>query len=206
MRADAEALAGSRSGRYQATPLVDPVAVPLVRLVRRDEELHLHLLELERAEDEVARRDLVAERLADLRDPERRLAARELGDVLEVDEDPLRRLGAEVDALPRLLDGPDARLEHEVELARLGEVAVGGLARALAGLSAALLVVEVVGAEALLAGPAVDERVGEASDVARGLPDLGCRMIAESSATMSSRSCTIASSQRALTFSLRSTP
>ena len=34
----------------------------------RDEVLDLHLLELARAEDEVARRDLVAERLADLRD------------------------------------------------------------------------------------------------------------------------------------------
>ena len=46
------------------------------------------------------------------------------------------------------------------------------LARALAGLAAALLVCEVVGAEALLAGAAVDERVGEAGDVARRLPDL----------------------------------
>jgi hypothetical protein len=70
-------------------PLVDPVAVPLVRLGRRHEELHLHLLELEGAEDEVPGRDLVAERLADLRDPERRLPPRDRGDVLEVDEDSL---------------------------------------------------------------------------------------------------------------------
>ena len=48
------------------------------RLGRRHEELHLHLLELARAEDEVARRDLVAKRLADLGDAERRLLAREL--------------------------------------------------------------------------------------------------------------------------------
>jgi hypothetical protein len=45
------------------------------RPARLDEELHLHLLELAGAEDEVARRDLVAERLADLRDAERRLLA-----------------------------------------------------------------------------------------------------------------------------------
>src|SRR5437899_2569070 len=78
-------------------PFVDPVAVPLLRLGRRDEELHLHLLELAQPEEEVAGRDLVAEGLAaDLRDAERRLAARELRDVLEVDEDPLRGLGAEV--------------------------------------------------------------------------------------------------------------
>ena len=43
-----------------------------------DEELHLHLLELARAEDEVPGRDLVAERLADLRDAERDLLPRRL--------------------------------------------------------------------------------------------------------------------------------
>ena len=37
---------------------------------------------------------------------------------------------------------------------------------------AALRVLELVGAEALLADAAVDERVGEAADVARRLPDL----------------------------------
>src|SRR5579872_7261611 len=42
---------------------LDPVAVPLVGLRRRHEELHLHLLELAHAEEEVARGDLVAETL-----------------------------------------------------------------------------------------------------------------------------------------------
>src|SRR4029078_970344 len=125
-----------------------------------------------RPEDEVARRDLVAERLADLRDPERGLASGELRDVLEVDEDPLGGLGPEEHALARLLDRPDTGLEHQIELARLGEVAVRGLAGALAGSAPALFVSEVVGAEALLAGAAVDERIGEPRDVARGLPDL----------------------------------
>ena len=67
----------------------------------------------------------------------------------------------------------DLRLEHEVELARLGEVAVRRLARPLARLPAALRVLELVGAEPELAGAAVDERVGEAGDVAGGLPDGG---------------------------------
>ena len=71
------------------------------RLGGRHEELDLHLLELARAEDEVAGRDLVAERLADLRDAERRLLARELQHVLEVDEDALRGLGAQEDRAPR---------------------------------------------------------------------------------------------------------
>ena len=156
---------------YQPTPLVDPVAVPLVRVGRRHEELHLHLLELERAEDEVPGGDLVAERLADLRDPERRLAPRELRDVLEVDEDPLGGLRPEEHTLTGLLDRADAGLEHEVELARLGEVAV----RRLAGLLARRFrphcsLRGVVGAEALLAGTAVDERVGEAARRARRPP------------------------------------
>ncbi len=108
-----------------------PVLEPLVGLVRRDEELHLHLLELAGAEDEVAGGDLVAEALADLGDPERRALAGELEDVLEVDEDPLGRLGAEVDGGALLLDRADRRLEHQVEVARLGEVAVAALAGAL---------------------------------------------------------------------------
>ena len=115
-------------------------------------------------------RDLVAERLADLRDPERRLASRDLGDVLEVDEDPLRRLGAQVGVEARLLDRPDPRLEHEVELPRLGEVARVRLSRMLARALSAFRLVELVGTVAALAEAAVDERVGEPGDVPRGLP------------------------------------
>ena len=61
---------------YQSERSCDPVLVPLLVGAGLDEELHLHLLELAGAEDEVARRDLVAERLADLADAERRLLAR----------------------------------------------------------------------------------------------------------------------------------
>ena len=149
--ADAEVALADAEPRVPAHALLHPVAEPLVSLAGRDEELHLHLLELERAEDEVAGRDLVAERLPDLGDAEGGLATGELGDVLEVDEDPLRRLRAEVGVHPRLLERPDPRLEHEVEVARLGEVALVVLARVLARLRAALHLVEVVGAEAELA-------------------------------------------------------
>ena len=48
-----------------------------------------------------------------------------------------------------------------------------GLAGLLGRLLAARALVEVVGAEAQLAGLAVDQRVGETGDVAGGLPDLG---------------------------------
>jgi hypothetical protein len=66
---------------------------PLVVGCRLHEELQLHLLELARPEDEVPGRDLVAERLADLRDPERHLLARRLLDVEEVHVRALRGLG-----------------------------------------------------------------------------------------------------------------
>src|SRR6202020_501051 len=76
-------------------PVVDPVLEPLLVGARLDEELHLHLLELAGAEDEVARRDLVAERLADLADAERDLLAAGRLHVLVVDEDALGGLRAE---------------------------------------------------------------------------------------------------------------
>ena len=56
---------------------VDPVLVPFLIGAGRDEELHLHLLELTGAEDEVARGDLVTEGLTHVGDAERRLLERE---------------------------------------------------------------------------------------------------------------------------------
>src|SRR4029079_3008080 len=97
VRAQAQTLAVDAEPDVPLEALLAPVLVPLLRLVGRHEELHLHLLELERAEDEVAGGDLVTERLADLRDAERRLATRELEHVLEVEEDALGRLRTQVD-------------------------------------------------------------------------------------------------------------
>ena len=163
--------ARSPSSTYQSKRALLPRRrTTRARVVGRDEELHLHLLELARAEDEVARRDLVAKRLADLRDAERRLLARELQDVLEVDEDALRGLGAQVDGRARVLHGAHRRLEHEVEVARLGEVAVRSLAGVLGRLLGAGELADVVGAEALAALAAVDHRVGEAGEVPARLP------------------------------------
>ncbi len=143
---------------------------PARRLIWRHEELHLHLLELPGAKDEVPRRDLVAEALTDLGDPERWLLAGELQVVLEVQEDALGRLGAEVDGGALVLDRPHGRLEHEVELPRLGQVALGCLARVLGGLAPAPRVLQSVGAKAQFAGAAVDQRIGEPGQVTAGLP------------------------------------
>src|SRR5512132_465399 len=159
---------------------VDPALVPVLVLARLDEELQLHLLELAGPEDEVPRGDLVAERLADLGDPERDLLAADLLDDGEVDEDPLGRLRPQPDDGRGVLDRPHEGLEHQVEVARVGEgpaAAVGALQLALGG-GAAVLGLErldqVVLAEALVAVGALDQRVGERLEVPGGLPDPRC--------------------------------
>ena len=61
-----------------------------------DEILHLHLLKLAGAEDEVTRGDFVAERFTDLGDTEGQFHAAGIDDILEVDEHALGGFGAEI--------------------------------------------------------------------------------------------------------------
>ena len=130
-------------------------------LGRRHEVLHLHLLELAGAEDEVLGGDLVAERLAHLGDAEGRLLAGGLDHVGEVDEHALGRLRPQVGHRPLVLQRAGVGLEHQVEGPGLGEL--GGPA---VGADA----VDLVLAPALVAVPAVDQGIGEVGQVARGLP------------------------------------
>ena len=152
-------------------PPLAPALEPLRVGARLHEELHLHLLELAGPEDEVARRDLVAERLADLGDAERDPLPGALQHVEVVDVDPLRGLRPEIDHRRLLLDRPHEGLEHQVEHPRLGQrpsaAADGALRVRLPGRA---LDPGVVGAEAVLAMPAVDQRIGEARHVTRRLP------------------------------------
>ena len=150
------------------------------------EKFEFHLLKFAGAEREIARRDLVAEALADLADAERDLAARAARDVFEVDKDALRRLGPEVDLVLRLLGHALVGLEHHVKLADrrelrlsapwtgdavlgdvVGELVVG---ERLDGQLDAVLGVpvldELVRAVTHLAVFTVDERVVEVDDVA----------------------------------------
>ena len=166
---------------YQAEALVDPALVPFLVGAGLDEELHLHLLELPGPEDEVARGDLVAERLADLADAERDLLPRRLQHVLEVDEDALRGLRAQVGQAGFVLDRAQVGAEQAVEHARLGErapvaaVRAGELVEAADRRVAVLLLVgldQVVGPVPLVAERALGERVDELGDVAAGLPHL----------------------------------
>src|ERR1039458_6706655 len=86
--------------------LPKPVLEPLRSFAFGYKKLHLHLLKLARSENKISRCDLVPERLANLGDPERGFLTRELEDVLEIDEDPLRRLRAQVSSRAGLLHRP----------------------------------------------------------------------------------------------------
>src|SRR5664279_2314997 len=150
--------------------LLQPVVEPPLIGTRLDEELHLHLLEFPGAEDEVARRDLVAEALAGLRYAERRLLARRRHHVEEVDEDALCGLRAQVVQSRLVLDRAEVRLEHAGELLGLGPRATRAAVRAGDAVESALgrtalacleVLLEVIRAEAMVAVRAFDEGVGE---------------------------------------------
>src|SRR5437867_1931665 len=95
--------------------LLLPVIEPLHVGARLDEELHLHLLELACAEDEVSRRYLVTKRLSNLRDAEWHFLPRRLLNVEEVDVNALRGLGTKIDNGRRVFDRSHEGLEHEIE-------------------------------------------------------------------------------------------
>ena len=155
-------------------PFRAPGLEPFVLGAGFHEKLHLHLFELASPKDEVAGRDLVAERLADLRNSKGDLLARGLLHVQVIDIDPLRRLGPQVDNGGLILDRPHERLEHQIELPRRGErafaAAHGALGVRLAGCA---LDLGIVGPKAVLALLAIHERIGEPGQMPRCLPDLG---------------------------------
>ena len=83
-----------------------------------------HLLKLADAEDEVSGRDFVAEGFSNLRHAKGNLAAGGALDVLEVDKDALRRLGPQEELALAVLGHALEGLEHQVELADVGKVAL----------------------------------------------------------------------------------
>src|SRR5207249_3297662 len=112
-------------------------------------------------------------------DPEGELPPRRLLDVLEVHEDGLRRLWPEPRDGRGVLDRTDERLEHEVELTRVGKLALAAVRAGHAGevelLRAPrgrelLTLGQVVEPETLAAVPALDQRVGEILHVSRRFP------------------------------------
>src|SRR5262245_36455772 len=93
----------------------NPPLVPLFVGARHYEILNFHLFELAHPEDEVLRSNLVAICLSDLRNTERKFSIRRIEDVLEIDEDTLGGLWTQIRDIVLVLDGPDRRLEHQIE-------------------------------------------------------------------------------------------
>ena len=124
-------------------------------------------------------------------DAERHLPAGGIHDVLEVDEDALRRLRAQPDLVGGILHRAHEGAEHQVETARLGELAAALRAAKLYPLpqpNSSLSLWErvrvrasprfqrlqqVVLPETLVALAALHQRVAEIFDVAAGFPGAG---------------------------------
>src|SRR5690242_13749950 len=106
----------------QLNPFINELEVFGVGL---DEILHLHLLKLARAQNEIARRDLVPERFTDLRNSKRQLAPHRSLHAEKVDKDSLRSFRAQIRERGWIVlfrVRAEKRAKHHVEIARLGEV------------------------------------------------------------------------------------
>ena len=87
--------------------------------------LDLHLLELARSKDEIARRHFVAKRLPDLRDPEGQFPARRIKHILEVREYSLGGFGPKVCQCGRIivrLGSTNRRAKHQVKILGIGQI------------------------------------------------------------------------------------
>ncbi len=154
-----------------------------------DEIFDLHLLEFDDAEDEIARRDLVAERFSDLGDAEGDFDPHRVDDVFIIEEDRLSGLRAKVGDIPIGAGFAHVGMEHQVEVPRFSKVLsaafgafhfllldqVGHLReRQPVGVLMQGLLDQVVAAEPSFAILAVDEGVVEPFQMSGGRP--GFRM------------------------------
>ena len=193
MLAEAYMLFLHAEGKQELMAVILPVFIPFHLGAGFTEEFQLHLLELAGTEGKVAGGYLVAEGLAHLSYAEGQLPAGSALYVLKVYKDALRGLGAEVDLAGSVLIYALEGLEHHVELANAGKVALSAL-RALYALLCNILghflvgpavrvdvgkamlvgivLYELVSPEPGLAGFTVHEGIVEADDVTGGHPGL----------------------------------
>ena len=154
--------------------------MPFLIGARSHEEFHFHLLELAGAEDEVARSDLVTEGLAHVGDAERRLGTRRSHHVLEVHENALCGFRTQVVQRVLVFDRSEVGAQHHVEVARFGPVATGAAIRAhnvfqavfrqLVAMLFGIGFLKLVGAVALVAVEAFDQRIVEHGHVTGSHP------------------------------------
>src|SRR5439155_25865703 len=96
MIAQAQAIFGNAQRMPPLHALRLPEFIPFLRFIRMAEPLHLHLLKLARAENEIPRRDFIAKAFSNLRHTEWDFHARGVDDVLEVQEDSLSSFRAQI--------------------------------------------------------------------------------------------------------------
>ena len=121
MLAQLQVAAGQANGLPPCKALVAPPGVPLRGLVWLNEELQFHLLKLATAECEIARGDFIAKRFSNLRNSKRHANARAVDHIVKVGENALRSFWAQVRGVGRIFNRAHIGLEHQVELARLGQ-------------------------------------------------------------------------------------
>ena len=100
-----------------------PVSVPLCLRAWLDKKLHLHLLKLPHAENELTGYDLVAKRLANLCDSKGDFHPPTFLHIEEIDKNPLGRFWTQVDDSTFSTHRSQFRLEHQIELAHVRPIA-----------------------------------------------------------------------------------
>src|SRR5215204_220721 len=191
--AQAQVLFADAVFRIPSKAFIEPSLMPFLIGARHNEKLDFHLLKLTAAKSEISRRDLVTERLADLRDTEGQLHAHGLKNIIEVDENTLSGFRSQISHGGIFLHRTHKSLEHQVKLARFGELAfaASGAQRAsgaavltgLAGRHDKLIafgcltivnpfhLIDLICTKSLFARAAIDHRIGEMVEMAAGLPN-----------------------------------
>ncbi len=141
------------------------------RLIGFDEKLQLHLLKLPRPESVIAGGDLVAECLADLRDPEGHFLPGRFEHVFELNKNGLRGFRAQVGDVVVGFDGADGGFEHEIERPDGGFFAVA-FAHHFARFLRAGNFVGLIRAKPAFARFAINHGIAERGHVPAGLPNL----------------------------------
>src|SRR5215813_3331139 len=150
--------------------VVDPLLMSSFVLARAHEILHLHLLKLASAKDEISRRYFVAKRLANLRNTEWQLAAAGRQDIEKVNKNSLRSFRSQINQRGRVIfsRGSDVRAEHQIEGPRLRKISRPAIrtfhafrANGVCDRSCTGRKVELVRTHTVIAFAAVDQRIAE---------------------------------------------
>ena len=167
---DGDFVAGDADRFVPGKAVGEPLIEPFFPICGGDKKFNLHLFKFPGSEGEVAGVDFVTESLSDLGDSEGEFFSRDFENIFELDEHGLGRFGPEVGKISLVLDRADVRFEHEVELPGFGKFPTTGIHHFTWFLGAGGGG-DLIGAEASLAGFAIDHGIGEGGFVATGFPD-----------------------------------